>query len=570
MPWCPCFPGRAPHADGASTQAKTSQRASGADKRGADKRGSDDHRLSIGSRGSGPTDSAIHSPPSSPPKTSLDLGHHPHGARNGVVSIDTVRSSALFETSHAAVSTTGSVASMGRRHSGRRTSRSSGGPPATVAKQDATLWTLPQGPQQRLNVVDGAIVSPDYIASLSEGVEVDGDLLEKKDRLFRQRHGVKLSLCMVTVHTGQVRHHLRGGDLQCHHHEIWKMLLIRAPHNEGSWLWPIGREPDFEDLSTLDLGMIRCTVFKEGIAWLDLSNTQLTAFPKELAAMASLHRLELFGNRIKVVPDEITALVNLDYLSLNSNQISYVTPKIAEMTKLRWLSLNANELTEVPPMPLCMERLSLHMNRIRCLEGPSTAKPPKPDPPKPTSNDFSSGAGLMTQPEEEEVDVGAIELRPEEADGGPLARLDKLRVLSLFTNRFTYVPPACFAAWTAIDRLSLQRNQLTEVPEEIGLMVNLEHLWLFGNQLTRLPEALGSLPKLSKLWAGYNLLTELPASLGRCSLLTDLYVADNRLRSFPVEHVMAGCRQLVRLQIKNNPDLDTSTWPDELKDVIVT
>ncbi|KAG2491760.1 hypothetical protein HYH03_009921 [Edaphochlamys debaryana] len=482
----------------------------------------------------------------------------------------------------------------------------------TKPKAPRVLWSLPQGPQQRLNVVEGSPVSPDFIAGLSEGIEVDPQLCEAKDFLFRQQHGVRLSLCMVMEHTGLVRHHLRGGDLQCHHHEIWLFLLIHAPANEGSWLWPIGRESDFEDLSTLDLGMIRCTVFKEGVAWLDLSNTQLTAFPKELAAMASLHRLELFGNTISEVPDAIANLRQLHYLSLNSNQIKKVTPRLAELTKLKWLSLNANELTEVPHMPSSVERLSLHMNRIKLLEEPRPteaaaeagtdgAAPPavggptghgKADGSRPAeAADGSAEAGAGASPEggreeggagpgvagggEAEVDSDAVDVvlaQPEPSgcsQGGPLARLDKLRVLSLFTNQIEALPREVFSAWTAIDRLSLQRNCLTEVPEEIGLMVNLEHLWLFGNQLTRLPEALGSLPKLSKLWAGNNLLTELPASLGRCSLLTDLYVADNRLRSFPVEHVMAGCRQLVRLQVKNNPELDTASWPEELRKAVV-
>ncbi|KAG2437978.1 hypothetical protein HXX76_005592 [Chlamydomonas incerta] len=472
--------------------------------------------------------------------------HPPH-----MSAMDTVRSSALFEPAHPINSVTSHRYSGGhsRPASAAQAKMSSDQPPAAVTQAyksqngpRATLWTLPCGPFQRLNVVDGSPVNQEYIDGLrplNGGGEVDSELLEPKDRLWRQVHGVKLSLCDVTQYVGLVRHHLRGGDQHSHHHEIWRMFLVVAPNNEGSWLWPVGRESDFEDMTTLDLNMIRFTVWKEGISWLDLSNTNLTELPPDLHTMTSLTRLELQGNRLTSIPDAITALTNLDYLSCHSNSIQTVTTKLTELSKLRWLSLNANELTVVPNVPTSVERLSLHMNQI---------------------------AGLAYC----EANGGTGELPTEDnGDGGPLARCKNLFVVSLFTNKIPYIPRSTISVWTRMDRLSLQRNQLTEVPEEICHMAALEHLWLYGNKLTKLPDSLGQLKKLSKLWVNNNQLTSLPESLGACESLEELYLANNKLTSLPCEALMAGCKRLAKIQITGNEGLDRSKMPQEIQDVLL-
>ncbi|KAG2450597.1 hypothetical protein HYH02_004437 [Chlamydomonas schloesseri] len=479
-------------------------------------------------------------------RTSVDSHIHPPHTS----AMDTVRSSALFEPAH----TLNSVTS--HRHSGSRPASAaqerekiSGEVPNAVTQAyksqngpRTTLWTLPCGPFQRLNVVDGAPVNKEFIEGMKpmeDGGEVPSELLEPKDRLWRQVHGVKLSLCDVTQYVGYVRHHLRGGDQHSHHHEIWRMFLVVAPNNEGSWLWPVGRESDFENMATLDLNMIRFTVWKEGISWLDLSNTNISELPPDLHTMTSLTRLELQGNRLTSIPDAITVLTKLDYLSCHSNSIQTVTTKLTELTRLRWLSLNANELTVVPNVPPSVERLSLHMNQIAGLA---------------FCEDNGGTGPLPTE---------------DNGDGGPLARCTNLLVVSLFTNKIPYIPRATIATWTHMDRLSLQRNQLTEVPEEISQMTKLEHLWLYGNKLTKLPEGLGQLKKLSKLWVNNNQLTSLPESLGGCELLEELYLANNQLTSLPCEALMSGCRRLNKIQINGNEGLDRSTLPAEMQGMLL-
>ena len=52
---------------------------------------------------------------------------------------------------------------------------------------------------------------------------------------------------------------------------------------------------------------------------------------------------------------------------------------------------------------------------------------------------------------------------------------------------------------TVLKVLSLSGNQLTSLPEEIGLMTGLKKLYLLNNQLTLLPEEIVALTGLTSL-----------------------------------------------------------------------
>ena len=58
-----------------------------------------------------------------------------------------------------------------------------------------------------------------------------------------------------------------------------------------------------------------------------------------------------------------------------------------------------------------------------------------------------------------------------------------------------------------VTKLYLTYNQLTELPESISSLSNLEWLWLSGNKLTELPESISSLSKLKRLDLHGNQLT---------------------------------------------------------------
>ena len=84
--------------------------------------------------------------------------------------------------------------------------------------------------------------------------------------------------------------------------------------------------------------------------------------------------------------------------------------------------------------------------------------------------------------------------------------------------------------------LHLGRRLSTGVPpqlERLGRLAALERLFLDDNQLTRLPEYLGDLHALYDLRVESNRLTELPASLGRLRSLIRLWCGDNLIARIP-------------------------------------
>ncbi|MDZ8089727.1 MAG: leucine-rich repeat domain-containing protein, partial [Nostoc sp. DedQUE12b] len=58
--------------------------------------------------------------------------------------------------------------------------------------------------------------------------------------------------------------------------------------------------------------------------------------------------------------------------------------------------------------------------------------------------------------------------------------------------------------------LNLSNIKLTEIPEAIASLTQLQQLNLSYNQLTELPEAIASLTQLQQLYLSNNRLTQLP------------------------------------------------------------
>ncbi|MCP4521493.1 MAG: leucine-rich repeat protein [Cytophagales bacterium] len=124
-----------------------------------------------------------------------------------------------------------------------------------------------------------------------------------------------------------------------------------------------------------------------------------------------------------------------------------------------------------------------------------------------------------------------------------------------------------------IKHLDLSQQGLTEIPQEIYSLYNLEELILTNNQLTILPDALFSLPKLKQLNLkknkikeipssilqasslevlnfNFNQLTELPKELFEVTTLTDLYFSHNQLKEIPF--VINNLKRLNSLNVRNN------------------
>ncbi|MBD1886468.1 leucine-rich repeat domain-containing protein [Microcoleus vaginatus] len=129
------------------------------------------------------------------------------------------------------------------------------------------------------------------------------------------------------------------------------------------------------------------------------------------------------------------------------------------------------------------------------------------------------------------------------------ARREGARTLDLSEMKLTEVPEA-IASLTQLQELDLDDNQLTELPEAIASLTQLQKLYLRNNQLTELPEAIASLTQLQRLYLDNNQLRSLPESIASLTQLRVLYLQNNQLRSLPES--IASLTQLQLLYLSDN------------------
>jgi internalin A len=101
--------------------------------------------------------------------------------------------------------------------------------------------------------------------------------------------------------------------------------------------------------------------------------------------------------------------------------------------------------------------------------------------------------------------------------------------------------------------LDLSEQGLTELPESVEQLTQLQRLYLHSNQLTTLPESVGQLTQLHGLYLHSNQLTTLPESVGQLTQLQTLYLSDNQLTTLPES--LIALRSLVRLYLHGNDAL---------------
>lgn len=117
----------------------------------------------------------------------------------------------------------------------------------------------------------------------------------------------------------------------------------------------------------------------------------------------------------------------------------------------------------------------------------------------------------------------------------PSAVLGTMTEIFLTGARLTSLPSEIFEAKCAptLRVLALGSNQLSSLPEALGLMKSLERLDLRRNVLQWLPDTVCSCTKLLVLDVSFNRLHYLPEAIGRLRRLDKLLLTGNRLKRLP-------------------------------------
>ena len=122
---------------------------------------------------------------------------------------------------------------------------------------------------------------------------------------------------------------------------------------------------------------------------------------------------------------------------------------------------------------------------------------------------------------------GITNLSPE------IGKLSELKILTLNDNDLRELPSELFDL-TQLTILEIKNNELIEVPKQIGKLAKLRELDLRNNEFRYLPNSFVNLKSLYKLQLWGNDLEYLPDRIGNLSSLKELYLRGNRLLTLPV------------------------------------
>ena len=131
-----------------------------------------------------------------------------------------------------------------------------------------------------------------------------------------------------------------------------------------------------------------------------------------------------------------------------------------------------------------------------------------------------------------------------------IGKLRSLIYIWLNNNNLVSIPPE-IGQLRNLTCLLLNNNNLTSIPPEIRQLTNLEQLFLECNNLISIPSEMGQVRSLTYLSLKNNLLTSIPYEIGQLGNLTILHLSRNNLTSIPPE--IGQLRNLTNLSLENNP-----------------
>ncbi|XP_043465463.1 leucine-rich repeat-containing protein 40-like isoform X2 [Leptopilina heterotoma] len=227
---------------------------------------------------------------------------------------------------------------------------------------------------------------------------------------------------------------------------------------------------------------------------LDLHDNLLETLPPEIENLQNLKNLNISFNKIKTIPLEFYKLIELRKLDLKNNILTELDEAIGDLIMLETLNLSSNNLTDIPGGTGYLVRLvslDLSHNLLREL-------PP----------DITSMRGLKKL----DASFNHLDTLP------PLGELRKietllfgsnnlktfpdtigcssLRELHLTNNNIAEIEISCLEGMGQLKTLLLGGNKIEVIPEEMIRLINLEHLDLSHNNISSIPNCIGIMPNL--------------------------------------------------------------------------
>lgn len=188
--------------------------------------------------------------------------------------------------------------------------------------------------------------------------------------------------------------------------------------------------------------------------------------PEELGKLSALVNLKVSGNSLEKLPEAIADLSSLRILDVSNNNLQALPSDMGNLQRLGKLRADNNELTKLPSnIALTLSHMSLSYN---C----TLAQEPC----------WFDSIALLTNLTQLELRGCMVEQWPE-----GLSCLSSLLMLDLGDNCLAEIPSSALTNFGVLDKLLLDQNRLTELPEDIGSLTSLSCLNLRQNKIMELP-----------------------------------------------------------------------------------
>lgn len=265
----------------------------------------------------------------------------------------------------------------------------------------------------------------------------------------------------------------------------------------------------------------------ETLTTLDLACNRISHLPDSFAKLKNLSSLNLSSNRLKRIPDQVLAIGGLRRLDLSYNAITKISEKLTHLKELVVLQIAGNRLTdELPEFFEIFENLikvDVRFNRLSSID--SLKNSPKLEVIRATGNNISVFRSSTPSLFEVEMNLNPLTYVYFESE------MPNLKVVDLSKGKLTSC--SFVAMLTGVEKLSLDINHLTTLPNEIDKMQKLVHLSVFKNNLNYLPSSVSKLRNLEYLDLHLNNLNKLTESIWLLPSLKYLNVSSNLLEGFP-------------------------------------
>ncbi|BFF92870.1 leucine-rich repeat-containing protein 40 [Drosophila madeirensis] len=260
----------------------------------------------------------------------------------------------------------------------------------------------------------------------------------------------------------------------------------------------------------------------QSLTVLILHDNALAALPPEIGKLEKLMRLNVSRNKLSDLPRELYSLPELRHLNISYNQFNELNPDISDLHMLEFLDAGHNNIQSLPGGIGFLVRLTallLPHNHIKDLP---------PD--------------LVNMRSLQRVDLMQNDLTCLPEDMGLLRKLQ-----FLYIQHNDILELSDFEGNEALTELHASNNYIENIP--IRMCENLPHLKVLDlrdNKITELPDELCLLRNLNRLDVSNNSIDTLPVSLSSLAHLISLQVEGNPIKTVRRDIIQCGTTRILK------------------------